>query len=361
MGDEVSRAQQLAYIPIDRLHFDPENPRFPPSRHGGSEEDAFQYFLSQANLVDLMASIAAQGFFPGEPLLVASNDDGQFTVVEGNRRLAACRLLQDPSLAPTRTRSVEEISRTAAFRPSDLPALVFSDRSEILQFLGYRHISGIQEWNPVAKARHVQQLWDGESEEDESIRLRRIARRIGSRSDYVSRLLATLHFLEHAQSADYFGLALDEESIAFSLIMVALSRTSIAHFLGLSNGQDLHLTGLQDDRAREVLEWLFVEDRAGQTRLGESRNMKLLGAVIEDERALEEFRNGFSLHDAYMLAGFADDAIANNLQIARDQLVSALRQLDSGHEARQEDLSASEGVAELARSVASKIREQPRW
>src|SRR4051812_36555816 len=83
------------YIPLDRLRFDPENPRFPTSLDGHDRAAVLTFMIQDANLLELMASIAGQGFFPGEPLLVSANeeDPGTWLVIEGNRRLAACMLL----------------------------------------------------------------------------------------------------------------------------------------------------------------------------------------------------------------------------------------------------------------------------
>ena len=81
---------------VDQLDFDPENPRFYDSV-GANDGDAraIQRMLEQENLEELVGSIGNQGFFAGEPLLVTPNpkSEGRWIVVEGNRRLAALRVL----------------------------------------------------------------------------------------------------------------------------------------------------------------------------------------------------------------------------------------------------------------------------
>src|SRR4051812_31128404 len=94
---------------LDQLFFDPQNPRFPPGLDGTDLQAVLAYMLSDASLLDLTASIAEQGFFPGEPLLVAPtvdlpnnggppapSDNDRFYVIEGNRRLASIWLLAHP-------------------------------------------------------------------------------------------------------------------------------------------------------------------------------------------------------------------------------------------------------------------------
>jgi hypothetical protein len=149
--------------------------------------------LTDATLLDLMGSIAENGFFPGEPLLLAPRQKNTFTVVEGNRRLAAVRLLQHPEIASVRKGSVQDLANTATYRPSRLYGVNFPDRDSILDYLGFRHITGVKEWDPLAKARYLRQLWSRTpGAQDE--RLRILARKIGSQPWYVKRLLVSWIF-----------------------------------------------------------------------------------------------------------------------------------------------------------------------
>src|SRR5258707_273166 len=98
--------------------------------------------LVDESLVELIGSIGEQGYFPGEPVLVgpvgADRPGPPSLVVEGNRRLAAVKLLANPGLAPVRQQTVERLASEAHSRPLVLPALVFDSRDEILDYLGYR-------------------------------------------------------------------------------------------------------------------------------------------------------------------------------------------------------------------------------
>jgi hypothetical protein len=58
-------------VPISNLHFDLENPRY--GRRAGeatSEEKALDMIANDFLVDDLLTSIATNGFFMGEPLLV---------------------------------------------------------------------------------------------------------------------------------------------------------------------------------------------------------------------------------------------------------------------------------------------------
>ncbi len=111
--------RQIVHVPVTRLRFDPENPRLPRSlAAGASESDVLEWMLSDTSLTDLIGSIAAQGYFEGEPLLAVRvpDDPDEFLIIEGNRRLAALKLLTDPRLAPIRKKAVANIVDEA--RPS---------------------------------------------------------------------------------------------------------------------------------------------------------------------------------------------------------------------------------------------------
>lgn len=301
MEPEQQRAT-LEYVALEHLRFDPDNPRFPSPEYGRSDEAALHWLLGSANLTDLMASIAEQGFSPGEPLLVVKDkfDDRIHTVVEGNRRFAASLLLNWPERAPIRERAVAALAREAIYRPSELPCLVFESSDEILGFLGYRHITGIQEWSPLAKARYLRRLWEATDESSSATRrLQEAARRIGSRSDYVARLLTALALFERLGGEGFFEESeLDEERLPFSLLVLSLNRAQIVTYLNLSSGQDFNLQGLDQKRLDELAGWLFIQDETGRTTLGESRNISHLARVLADSEATATLRRTNSLSHA---------------------------------------------------------------
>ena len=84
----------IQWVDLERLKFDPQNPRLPEHLKGAEDEDAvIEWMLSSGAIVELMGSIGETGYFPGEPLLAVDAPDGAYYVVEGNRRLTAVKLL----------------------------------------------------------------------------------------------------------------------------------------------------------------------------------------------------------------------------------------------------------------------------
>jgi len=131
----------------------------------------------------------------------------KFFVIEGNCRLAACKLLQNPSFIERRRRSIEDAADSADFKPTELPCVVYTTRREVLGYLGYRHVTGVHAWDALQKARYLAQLREVmiESGVGDGDLLKRLAKDIGSRSDYVAKLLTGLKLYENIVEADFFG------------------------------------------------------------------------------------------------------------------------------------------------------------
>jgi hypothetical protein len=344
-------------IPVDQLEFDEQNPRFPRSLTNTGNESILGFMLSDAGLLDLMRSIAAQGFFPGEPLLVCPTEGGHtWIVVEGNRRLAACTLLHKPGLAPKSKVAVQKVALgvdPSTFTP--VPCLVFKSRNEIMKHLGYRHVTGIKEWEPVAKARFLQQQFDDLNEPfDERFKL--IARTIGSRADYVGRLLTAHQLFEQIEDHNFFGITdLGESTINFSLITSALSYQEVVSYLGLKSSSDIEMQSLNRNRIEFLTKFIFERKHGQRTLLGESRNFRILAEVLGNASATAALESGVSLSQAAKISGFGAEAFRGlligafeNLQLAGDQLGEARPD--------EHDLETLEQVRRAAKSIRDDVR-----
>ena len=175
-------------IKIEQLKFDKLNPRLPKRLLGISDEKVIiDYMLKNGNILELMRSIAEMGYSEAEPLLVVKDEkDNKYLVVEGNRRLTAVKLLNNPQLAKVRIPSVTEIVSEANTIPDAIPAILYSSRESILDYLGYRHITGVKEWGALEKAKYLDQLYQTHcTAENRSDIYTKLAKMIGSRCDHL--------------------------------------------------------------------------------------------------------------------------------------------------------------------------------
>src|SRR5690606_32595234 len=84
----------IQFVKIENLRFDTENPRIVQRPQDGSDNEMIHALSRECPLWDLLTSIFASGIPEYEPLLVTPQKDA-FTVLDGNRRLAAMKILND--------------------------------------------------------------------------------------------------------------------------------------------------------------------------------------------------------------------------------------------------------------------------
>lgn len=327
---QLKQGRQVRYLDVGKLYFDQSNPRLPSSLEGATNEEIMLWMCEDGGIFDLMRSIGEQGYFDGEPLLVTEVGDSEFTVVEGNRRLAALKLLHDPHLIDYRQRTILSIVADSNAPPDNVPCIVYDTKDDILEYLGYRHVTGIKSWSPLAKARYLHELSDSPrfSRVEEGQKYRQLARVIGSRQDYVKRILAGLKLYDHMENCDFYGIEdLDEESISFSLVTTSLGHPGIVDFLGLSTSQDLEQKELNVDHLEELTRWIFEKKKDGRTRLGESRHFRDLNRVVASEIALNEFRDDRTLQEALLFTDAPAETFRELLRMAKSNLQESQDQL----------------------------------
>ena len=305
---------KIETVPLSKLILDPENPRLPESLPR-DQTSMLNYIAETTSIEELMSAIAENDYFAGEPLIVVPSNDANktFIVVEGNRRLCAVKLLADPTLIARRSTRMLELAESAKRKPSLLPTIQLAKRSDVLPYLGFRHITGVKQWEPLAKARYIEQLLtltDNNLEQRE--RYGEVARVIGSRRDHIKRNLDALAVYKVIKKEDFFEIEdLNDESLKFSVLSTALADERIAAFVGVVK-KDFNdeyqptypiqdLTILDKARIKDLTRWLYEKDTKGKTRLGESRNLRFLAAVVASTKALGAFRGGSPLKIAYQL------------------------------------------------------------
>jgi len=337
---------QLKSVKVKDLEFDPDNPRLPEKLKHSNDEKVLNYLLKECNLVELMLSISEKNYFAGEPLMVVGDKQlGTYTVVEGNRRLGALKLLSGEVEAPTMQAAVAQIRETAKFKPTEVPVLEFGAREEILSYLGYRHITGIKEWDALAKARYLVQLRALHGEDHEQAH-RALAKEIGSKASYVAKLLTGYGLLQRAEQAGILKrLKVDEDDIPFSLLTTGIGWENISSFIGLKSGSDVEMEGLKVEELEELFRWVFDKSQSPYTVLGESRNFPKLARVVANQTALAQLRRGEPLETADLLTSGPLEAIRKYVA-----------QAESAIKIAQDTLNVAEGLSRADVEQATRMR-----
>lgn len=356
----MSTAQQnIQHLPLNQLHFDPLNPRF--SRYFANdvqpEEHIIERMIKNENVQELMGSIAEQGYFLGEPLLVAQDGEQRYIVVEGNRRLAAVKLLRGD--IASQLPSIKQLKDTAKNTPlNTIPCIVFTQRQDILRYLGYRHITGAKRWDSLSKARYLEELRqtffvDLPLEEQ----LKSIAQEIGSKPHYIAQMLTGLTVFERARETKFYDLQrVSEDDVDFGVLTTALSRTSIAEYIGLESPRDIEAKQLDSICAKDLFAWMFAQDEQGNTILGESRNLNKLAAIVTNLSAIEELKQSRDLDKAFLFSDGRTAAFSKVLRDADRKLRDVFKLTSEIDDFTPEHLEQIEKIMDLSEDVQSRIR-----
>lgn len=352
---------QFIPIKVDDLYLDPENPRLPERLKNASEKDVLNWMLSDATLVDLMASIAENGFFNGEPILIVE-EEGKHVVVEGNRRLASIKLLANPDLASESPRTIRAISETA-IRKNNIPTEIWVykciSRNEVKNYLGFRHVSGVKQWPLISKARYLYDLFVKKNRFEYEV-YKEIAREIGSKGNYVRKLLIGYQAFQIVRTRNWFGMGeyLNEESFDLSLISEVLNgQSSVAEFAGIDVNSEKPFENIRHENFEQLTKWLYQITESGRTRIGDNRNLRLLNKILQNEEAKKAFiEDGKSITEAAELTDLSDENIRFYLSEAISNLNEAQKLIHKAKAPTKKDEDLIEEITSSADVIASHIR-----
>jgi hypothetical protein len=208
--------------PID-LKFDLKNPRFIDQQFK-DEMEIIQYLYDHADVDELIQSILSAGYIDFEPLIVQRDTD---IVFEGNRRLAALRLIQNDATRETLKITLPDIANPKPL-PNRVRVRLVASRSDARAFIGFEHINGPFKWDALAKAKYAAQ-WFQEGGD-----IATISRTLGDNHNTVRRLVNGWYMLQQAIDDGFDLNQISKKNFAFSHLYTAITRASVRDFLGLT-------------------------------------------------------------------------------------------------------------------------------
>ncbi len=297
----------IKMVDVADLRLDVLNPRRTDRDIKKTQRSLLKELHRRFDLDDLIASLSANGYFSEEPLIAVSEpgkpiDVPPYTVVEGNRRLAALKiLLFKEDGEAVKIRQLPPVAEHIRSRLVSVPVKVYATRAEVLPYLGVRHIAGVKPWEALAKARYVRDLLEqGHSLPD-------VARQVGSgkRTDVVRRWLITLFSIEQANRESDEPWDEVDERFGFSWLYTSLGYRSVREYLGIT--PEVFSVPRKEPVPKESMRNLLDHMRdlygppPGRPReavVRESRQLKDLANVYASRDAVAALRNGVSLETA---------------------------------------------------------------
>jgi len=322
--------QGLNRLPVSRLLFDKENPRYPDEIAEYTEDEMLQYFESGYNLLPIARSMVDNGYFEEEPLVGIPGPDNKAIVVEGNRRLAALKFLtKSKARAASKKPDLWNELSTEAEKKGTMssllliPVVIHNDREEVRGILGFRHITGIKKWNAFMKARFINRL----IETREGATLSGIAREVGAwvatiRNNYVA-------YRVYLQAKDDFSIDTSKAEKEFGVFYTALTDPNIKSYLAIDLDKDLHdlkkpIIRSKSDELRFLIEWLHGTNEI-EPIITDSRQIRRFGEILVSAQARKALQVTRNFEYAFRLTGGEKRALLTNLEMADMYLTEAYK------------------------------------
>ncbi|WP_338766676.1 hypothetical protein [Massilia sp. METH4] len=323
---------EIKYAHVDELMLDPTNPRL--GRRVASEktkQDVVLDLMKDWTLEELVTSFAESGFWPQEAVIVVKEElygKSSLVVVEGNRRLAAVkfmlRVLQGES-APSKVRSALSGEEIPDEFFQNIPYIEVGSRKDVAAYLGFRHVTGIKEWNPAEKAQYIAKLIDEDGMSYEDVR-----KKIGSKAPTVRQHYISYRLLLQMDNAEEIDVNLVEEK--FSVLYLTLRTSGAKKYLHINAmaepGEaeypvpDEHL-----DNLANFAKWLFGTNKHPPL-FTDSRNVDDFGKILESDEAvayLERTENP-RFEMAYRKSGLGEDNLIAYVNQADDNVQLSLQE-----------------------------------
>lgn len=383
----LGRKRPQLNIEIGRLHLDLQNPRLSEEAQGAKEPETLHHLYTHFDLEEIAISMAQNGYFDEEPLVAVPDNlpkkllpklgqplsdeykdflkTAEFTVVEGNRRLATARILLNEKIqAEFRIRDWPKLSSEVRDDLEKLPVIIYPERKEVLPYLGVRHIAGIKKWDSFAKARYIILMLK------QNHSLAKIEHDVADRSQNVVKSAIAHNMLVQAEQE--FGWDTRNAKEDFSYLLLALGQRSVKLFLGWEQPaskkgsvkplsfHDVDLEEPVDSKhlsnMRDLLSWLYGEKTKIQSVIKESRDItNYFHHILASPTAVEYLRKTRDLHAAYEMTDGEEVMLKKLLTASNSKLEKAL---GIAHRHKTEAMQfEAEKCLETARQVVKSIRD----
>jgi hypothetical protein len=285
-----------AELPVAELNVDMRNPRM-PEQEFADEHEAIEYLVDHADVGELVESIGNSGWVDFEPLIVL--DDGSNTVLEGNRRLVALRVIADPAVRDLTGLAIPDPLHEGA-KPDSVGVRMVKSRADARDYIGFKHINGAFKWDALAKARYA---WEWLKDEPD-ITVVTVSKRLGDKHRTVSRMVNGYIVLRQAENAGFDRDAIEKKAFYFSHLYTALSTTAVRAYLGLPEPSSELLTdnpvpAESIPRLLDVMRWLYGQGDQPALIRSQNPDLKTLVNVLSHESSTRILESTSSLTDAY--------------------------------------------------------------
>lgn len=282
---------------LESLLLDPNNPRFselgeqlnpvPEGRFADEKVQASTFEKMKNPLFDvaeLRDTIKTIGFLPMDRIVVrvwkGQHPDGKprYVVIEGNRRVTALRWLLSLHDVGKETFDEGTLKNFSEFQ-----CLLLDDErapaSATLVLPGLRHVSGIKEWGAYQKAKAVHALRKSGLSSQEA------AQSLGLPTRAANSAYRCFLALEQMKSDEEFGD--HAEPKMYTYFDEVFRRANLRAWLNWTDEKERFVS---EERLKEFYSWLIPQAEDTAPKLADSRSVRQLSEILDDEDAMKVFR-----------------------------------------------------------------------
>jgi len=293
---KVEEIADITSRSIDVLQLDDENARFAGLQAKASQRDIARHLWQEEHLDELLISIAINGYYKQEPLLVVKKGD-KYIVVEGNRRLASVQILLDPSLAKYVGARLSDLPKLTVERSKELeelPVIIYANREMLFSYLSYRHVNGARSWSAISKAEFIADL------NQKGISFENILKYTGDKNRTSIKMYNGLMVLRQGEAITRFTRSdFNARKLNFSHLYTLIQYPVTKKFLGIDKLDPSKpfpqnpVPEVRKKELEEVLIWIFGSKSARKQSLIKSQNpdLRMLDDIIGNPDALTMLRD----------------------------------------------------------------------
>jgi hypothetical protein len=204
-----------------------------------------------------------------------------------------------------------------------IPYIKADSRKDVEAFLGFRHVTGIKEWNPAEKAEYITKLI-----EENNMTYEEVMRKIGSKTATVRENYISYRVL--IQMEDEEDIAVGKVEEKFSVLYLSLKTEGAQKYLqiDMKASPEAAKRPIPEERLKELAKfalWLFGDEKRPPL-VTDSRYVPEFGIVLNSPEAVEYLERSErpNLDTAYRIAGGDEPELIKLIDSASDNIQEAL-------------------------------------
>ena len=340
----ADRKSGVFQIKTENLILDQFNPRLYGETATESQDQIMTKIYQKESIDELASSLAVNGYFQEEPIIVVPEDQNDFDkidqnnldnfkyiVIEGNRRTTSVKLLLNPgnNIVDTDFPKIHD-----GIELENIPAIIYKNRDDVDTYLSVRHIAGDRKSDASAKPTYIFEKVSkiNATTQDVSKAIEILSTQIGDKSNIVKKYYIYFKVFQQIED-DVLTYSSRHIKDRFSLLEVSLAsgNTTIANYIGLPPFRKINLEDdlIKQNKVEElknVTEWIFgTDDQGNNSLISDSRLISsVLKPILANKEAIDHLVTYKDLDGGYQLTGGEEQLVIGNINKSRKLLFNIL-------------------------------------